>query len=315
VCETAVATDSAHCGACARDCGGAACKDGLCVPQKVAAPGAVYNFLLVGDEIYYSPANDPGVWHVKVEGGTPAPIDTGTDFAFLLFHDAGKLYWTSDTKVLVTDIASGTTETLATNQVPGYRLAVGGGKVYWGNVDTAANVVWIQRTTITPGGPVEKVAQLLDPKFVQDFAVTPDRVYWADIDQVLFTTHDALSASPLQKVGSPPAYFQPTPSTLLFTAVPGGTYEVPLQGGMSNKLADVDGYGMLTSDADHVYFVTAVYGAQDPPMLWRTSHTGAEPTLKLAADPFMLPYIPLSLDAQWIYWLSTQTQSIVRVKK
>lgn len=315
VCETNIAIDGAHCGACTRDCGGGECKDGLCVPQTVPVPDPVYEFIVVGSEIYYSPQMNPGVWHIPVDGGTPQQLDSGNEYAYMLFHDGGKIYWTSDTKVFVTDIASGMTDTLATGQVPAFRLAAGGGKVYWGDVDTGANVVWIRRVTTTPGGMVEKVVQLLDPKFVQDFAVTADRVYWNDIDQILFSPHDTISASPFQKVERPPAYFEPTPTSLLFTSVPSGTYEVPLKGGAGQKLADQSGYGMLASDADHVFFVTAEYGSQDPPTLWRTSHNGAEPTLKLAADPFMLPYLPLQLDDQWVYWLSTQTQTILRVKK
>ena len=315
VCETNVGTDPTHCGACTRDCGGGECNDGLCDPQPVTSPGGVYLFVLVGKEIYYAPAMDPGVWHVALDGGTPVQLDGGNEFAYLIVHDSGKIYWSSDTKILVTDIATGITQTLATGQVPAFRLAVGGGKVYWGNVDTAANVLWIHRTSVTPGGQVEKVVQLLDPKFVQDFAVTPERVLWNDIDQILSTTHDTLSASPFMKAARPPAYFEPTPQTLLYTAVPGGAFEAPFKGGAGQKLADIEGYGTLVADADHVYFSTAVYGSPDPPTIWRTSHTGAEPTLKMAADPFLLPYLPLTIDDQWLYWINTQTATLLRVKK
>lgn len=315
ICETDVGTDPAHCGSCTRDCGAAACVAGLCDPQQVSSAGAVYYFVVVGDEIYYAPDALPGVWHVSAKGGTPAQLDSGAAFADLLVHEGGKIYWSSQTSILVTDIATGMTDTLAVNQAPALRMGAGGGKVYWGNVDTMTNVVSIHRTSTTPGGMVEKVTTLLDLKFVQDFAVTPDRVYWNDIDTILSTTHDTLSPAPFQAVTQPPAYFEATPNSLLFTGVPGGTFELPLKSGSAVKLADIEGYGMLASDADHVYFVAAVYGSPDDPALWRAAHSGTEAPLKLAQDAFLLPYLPPAVDDTWVYWLDTQSKIIVRVRK
>ncbi len=315
VCETDVSSDATHCGACTRDCGGATCVDGLCDPQQLASAGTVYNFIVVGKDLYYSPANSPGVWRVDVDGGTPAQVDAGSEFSYLLVHDSGKIYWSSETKIFATDVTTGMTDTLATGEVPALRMGVGGGKVYWGNVDPATMVVSIHRTTTTPGGMVENVAKLLDVKFVNDFAVTSDRVFWNDIDTILSTTHETITASPFQQVSQPVAYFEATPNSLLFTGVPGGTFELPLMGGSAVKLADVEGYGMLASDADHVYFEVAVYGSQDPPALWRASHTGTEPAIKLAEDPFMLPYLEPAIDDKWVYWLSTQSQFVERITK
>ena len=42
---------------------------------------------------------------------------------------------------------------------------------------------------------------------------------------------------------------------------------------------------------------------------------GDEPTLKLHESQGLLPYLPLSLDEQFIYWLDTSTGFIVRIRK
>ncbi len=315
VCETNIVSDQAHCGGCTRDCAGADCTAGLCEPQQVAAAGTVYGFTVVGKELYYAPLDTPGVWHVGVDGGTPLQVDAGTQFADLLVHDSGKIYWSSATNILVTDIATGMTDTLATNQAPAFRIAVGGDKVYWGNVETATNILWIRRTTTAPGGMVEDVVKLLDVQLAQDFVATADKVFWSEIGTIQSTTHGTLSPTPFQAVTQSPVYFHATPNSLLFSAAPSGTFELPLAGGNLSKLADIEGYGMLTSDADHVYFVASVYGGPEPPAIWRTAHTGAEPPLKLAEDPFILSFLPVFVDDAWVYWLRTQSQIVVRVPK
>lgn len=324
VCETDVSSDSAHCGGCTRDCGDAACSDGFCQPEQIASAGYVYNFLLVGSEIYYSPSDSTGVWHVPVDGGTPQQLDVGntTKYADLLVYDGGSIYWSSTLvdmfdkhDILGTDITTGVTTVLATGETPGLRMAVGGGKVYWGNIDIDTNIVSIHRAPTTAGGAVESVAELLELKFVNDFAVTPDRVFWNDIGTILYSPHDTISESTFQSVAMAPAYFEPTPTSLLYTSVPGGLYELPLDGGSAVKLADEDGYGWLTYDTDHVYFTTFVYGVSTTTTLWRASRAGDEPTLKLHESQGLLPYLPLSLDEQFIYWLDTSTGFIVRIRK
>lgn len=123
-------SDPAHCGGCTRDCAGADCTAGLCEPQQVAAAGTVYGFTVVGKELYYAPLDTPGVWHVGVDGGTPLQVDAGTQFADLLVHDSGKIH-ACLRRTSATDIATGMTATLATNQAPAFRIVVGGDKVYW----------------------------------------------------------------------------------------------------------------------------------------------------------------------------------------
>lgn len=324
ICETDVATASAHCGSCGRDCGDAACVDSLCQPEQLTAPGHVYYFTVVGSEIYYSPSDSTGIWHIPVDGGAPTQLDAGntTNYADLLVYDGGNVYWTSTLidnfekhDIQATDIATGVTTTLAINEVPVLRIAAGGGRVYWGNIDVDTNVVSIHRAPTTAGGMVEDVATLLDIQFVNDFAVTPDRVYWNDIGTILYSPHDTISESVLQTVSMAPAYFEPTPTSLLYTSVPGGVSELPFKGGSATKLADEDGYGWLTYDTEHVYFMTFVYGVSQSTTLWRASRAGDEPVIKLHESQGLMAYLPLSLDDKFIYWLDTTTGFIVRIRK
>lgn len=317
ICETDVASDAKHCGVCSRDCGSAACKDGFCQPEQLAGPGFVFNFVVVGSEIYYAPAMDTGIWHVPVDGGTPAPLDATAPnvLANMLVYDGGKVYWATDNAIFVTDVAAGMTTALASNVTPFLRIAVGGGKVYWMDVDPPTEIVSIKRTTTTSGGMVEKVATLLDVKFVNDFAVTPERVLWNDIDTIFYSPHDSIAATPFQTVPVPPAYFEPTPTTLLFSGAPGDLFEVPLTGGSTPKLADIEGYGWMTYDTEYVYATAFAYGVSTNTSLYRVSRSGSEPMLKLHESHGLLSYLPLSLDGEYIYWLDTDVGYIVRMRK
>jgi len=317
VCETNLAGDSAHCGTCERDCAGSGCDAGLCVSVTVGPPGNVYTYYFEDGTVYFAPQVSPGVWQVPAEGGLAQQIGTDMVLANLLVHDAGTVYWTSEDSVLATSVATGETQTLAPQQYPVTRVAVAGGKVYWGNLDQTTNLFSIRRTSTTPGGMVENVAELGTAGFIYDFAVTPDGVFWSQVDTVVYTAHDSVAPiTPIvfQVAPRAPVYFEPTATSLLFTGNPDGTYELPLQSGSAKELATLSGYGRLTADDANVYFVTAI-GSSDPAELWRAARSGTGPPAKLVESADLLPFLPLAVDAKWVYWLDVGQASLVRVAK
>lgn len=316
VCETELATDSAHCGTCGRSCAGAACEDGLCKPEPVTI-GPIYSFTLAGDTLYYATFMDMGMFRAPTDGsGTPEPFGDPTIYVNLMYHHDGVIYWTSDTGVHATTIATGETVQLAMDQSPGGRLQVGGGKVYWGNRDEATMIAYLHRAPVMPGGAVEEVTALGDVKFIFDFAVSEQHVYWNDINLFMRAPHDALEPESWKTVEIPATYLEPLADGLLFSGNPGGVYFIPYAAGNETLLADVEGYGVLAGDADAAYFVNYVFGSgAPPPALWRAPRSGGEPALKLAEDPFMSPAIPLGLDDTYVYWIGGPGGDVLRVAR
>jgi hypothetical protein len=303
VCETELATDSKHCGMCGRDCLGAACVNGFCKPEPITATGPIWAFSVADGTLYYATVRDMGMFRVGLDGGTPEPFGDPMVFVNLMQHHAGAVYWTADTSVHATDTTTGATVELATAQNPGGRLAVGGGKVYWGNLDEATMIAYLRRAPVMPGGTVDEVTMLGDVSFVFDFAVSEEHVYWNDINQFTRSPHDMLAAESWKSVEVPATYLEALSDGLLYAGNPGGTFFVPYGAGNVTKLADVPGYGLLAGDAKDVYWVNYVFGSPDPPALWRAPRSGAGPAVKLMEDPFLSPIIPLGLDDEYVYLL------------
>jgi hypothetical protein len=314
-CETELATDSKHCGLCGRDCVGATCVEGLCEPEPVTN-GPIFSFTVAGDTLYYATYADMGMFRVPLTGGaTPEPFADPMTFVNLVQYHGDAVYWTSEMGVHATNILTGETVQLASDQSPGGRLAVGGDKVYWGNLDVMTNIASLHRAPTTPGGTVDVVTELGNVDFVFDFAVSEEHVYWNDIDLVMRSPHDMLAAELWKTVGVPATYLEPLTDGLLYAGNPGGTFFVPYAVGKEKQLAEVDGYGVLAGDAEYVYWVNFVFGASDPPALWRAPRSGEGPTLKLWEDPFLSPVIPLGLDDTYVYFIGGTAGQVQRVAR
>jgi hypothetical protein len=316
VCETDLQNDSAHCGACDRDCAGQGCSAGLCKSAPIKGAGTIYNFILRGKTMYFAPLMSQGIASVSVDGGTPTPIGTATEYATVLFEKDGTVYWGGETKIFSTVVATGQSTELATNQVPAFRIAVAGSKVYWENVTMADNSLWLRRTGVTPGGMMpEDVVKLGDAKYIYDFAVSDDAAYWADVTAVMRTPHDKLAPTLFLNVPKPPIYFETTADTMFFTAQPSGVFSLPFKGNDTTQLADVPGYGVLAVDDVNVYFEPFAPGDPNPPSIWRASRTGVGAPVKLVSDPFLALGFPIAVDDKWLYWINTNQQTVVRISK
>lgn len=315
VCETDIGADAAHCGSCERSCGDSECSGGLCKLEPVTSIGPMYAFALVGQTLYFATSADMGMFRADLGGAAPEPFGDTTQYVELLHHHGESIYWTTLESVHATSTVTGESVTLAQQQQPGVRVAVGGDKVYWGDFDMDFTNLRLHRAPITPGGMVEEVAVLGDADFLFDFAVTEEHAYWADITQVMRTPHDMIAPALFKNVQTPPTFLQPAAEGILYAGNPSGTYLAPFGAGSDRKLAEEDGYGVLESDGENVYFVTWVFSSGEPFEIWRAPLDGGGPTVLLARDPDMLPGAPLAIDDKYLYWIGGPLGEIVRVPK
>ncbi len=315
VCETDLTTDPLHCGLCARSCGDAECAAGLCVPEPVTSTGPMYAFALAGQTLYFAPAPDMGMFRMDLGGGPPEPFGDATVYVNLVHHHGDAVYWTTVDGVFVTSTVTGESSPLAPMQVPIRRVTVGGDKVYWANLAPDTNMASLHRAPVTPGGAVEVVTELGDADFVFDFAATEEHVYWNDIGQMMRSPHDMPAPALFKNVATPPTFMEPAAAGILYTGSPGGTFLAPFGAGSASKLADVDGYGVLATDDVNVYFVTWVFGTDDPFEIWRAPLSGEGPTVKIAEEEYLQPDARLAVDDSYVYWIGGAAGEIVRVAK
>lgn len=321
VCETDVATSSEHCGVCGRSCAGEACAEGLCVPQPVGTVDFIYTYILVGSTVYLA-AGEPGVHKMSVEGGALQQVGNDNVYANALVAGGTSIYWTSPNDVRSTSTVTGATTVLATPSKTWQNIAIGGGKVYWGEIDgTPANpgTMRLMRTTTAEGGTAEQVAVLGEGKYLHDFVTTTEHVYWNDITQLRRTSHEALSPQTFLEAPSPPTFMTLIPEALAFAGITSSTYLATLEDASVEQLASLPGYGPLTGDATNVYFVTFQDGSPEA-TLWRVPRAGGEP-FKLATDeapPIGAPYmatVKLAVDDTWVYWVGGASANLFRVAK
>jgi hypothetical protein len=313
-CDTSVADDASNCGACGRSCGDADCANSLCVPEPVTSTGPMYTFDLVGSTLYFATGPDMGMFRMEIGGAAPEAFGDPTVYVNLLKHHGDAVYWASEDAIFTTSTLTGETQQLAAMQIPGQRIAAGGGKVYWGNLDVMTDIASLHRTSITPGGMVEVVTALGDADYVADFAVTEDDVYWNDVAQMMRSPHDMLAPSLFKNVETPPTFMSPGIDGIVYTGSPGGTFLAPYGAGAVKQVADLEGYGVLTSDEQNVYFVTWTFGT-DLFEFWRAPLSGDGAPVKLAEETFLLTSGPIHVDDKYLYWIGGGVDEIVRVPK
>lgn len=314
ICETDLNVEADHCGSCERSCAGQPCEKGLCKPLGVTGMGPIYSFTMVDGVLTFAPYSAEGMLRMDPDGGVPAPLGDATKFVFLMHEHDGTMFWTSETEVFATAIATNESVLVAKDVVPRRRLSAGGGKAYWGEVDMTTGILAVKRAPVVGGGVVEEVVKLGDDKYVFDFAVTDEHVYWNDIADITRTTHDALMPAFFVQAPTPPTFFEAAGDHLLFAGSPGSTYRVPLAGGTVATLADEPGFGVLVGDDIAVYFVKYDFGDESP-SLWGVSTSDGTPPVKLAEDAFMDPSVPIGLDDKWVYWIGGVQGDVQRVAR
>lgn len=314
ICETNLAESADHCGLCGRSCGGEPCEEGLCVPSAVGT-APVYSFILVGDTFYLAPYDSPGIHKMSVEGGAAQQVGTDVAYAFALAAQGTSIYWTTQSDVRATSTITGQTTTLVTQTKPWQEMAIGGGKVYWAEMEgTPQNPgdLHLKRTTLAAGGEVEEMAVLGDGLYAHDFVATTTHVYWSKLESILRATHESLAATTFFEAPTTPTYLTLTTDALLFAGLTSGTYLLPLDDGDLQQLADLPGYGPFAADDDNIYFITAANQNAER-TLWRVPRGGGDP-LKLAADPDPGPP-RIAVDEAWVYWVGGSNLNIQRVAK
>lgn len=177
-----VMNDTHNCGACQRDCLGAPCSAGACLPTVIAS-GQNYPRALVVDATFAYWTSGGGLFKAPLGGGTATQllingaggtlaIDSANVYAENLKYakiggpsvlgpdpnvqgiavDATTVYWAADNGTIVSvPIAGGVETVLATGQSTPYGIAVDSNYVYW----VTYNGDTVMRVPIGGGTPVQ----------------------------------------------------------------------------------------------------------------------------------------------------------------
>jgi hypothetical protein len=315
-CETDLTKSKEHCGSCERDCLGGTCTMSLCDPQIIPNTSAAYGFAVKDGSLYFTSTAEPGLFKEPVDGsGAPEKVGTSNDYGMIVRVSGDKLYWTTYTEVLATPLAGGATETLAKDVQPLYRMTVGGGQVYWDDVDPMVmEHSALMRVPATPGGMPEKVTGLGETKYLHDFIASDEHVYFNDTTLIRRVAHGETTPADFATTPVSATLYAVDGAALFFAGQTSGTFRVSFMGGDPEKIADAaPGYGSLEMDADNVYFLTSVAPNDSAQAVWRGSKKGGAAAVKLALDPAMYSGQPMSVDDKWVYWLSLA--GVARVPK
>lgn len=316
LCETKLLTDGEHCGSCDRSCLGGECQGGFCVPQKVPNGDGVYELVFVGDSMYYTSFFDTGIFQAPRGGGAPKKIaETPTPGKMLrLYKDV--LYFSTDTQIMSVPLAGGTPKVLAGMTMPTMRMAAGGDKVYWVEVtdpNPATYAYRLQRTTIDGAGMPETVKAFDGNLQLQvDVVATDTDAYYTDGLNIMRTPHTMVSPQPFALAQSPPLYLELDGDQIYTDCGGQGVFVTAIGGkGMLTKVADAQGDGAVTTDAENVYYLSSddyiTFEVRRIPKAGGTSEL-------LAATKEIVFFELLYVDDKWVYW-TTQGQGLRRVPK
>lgn len=316
LCDARLLTDSAHCGTCERDCLDGACANGMCVPQQVPNGDKVFDFIIKGADYYYTSQFETGIFKSSLTAdGAPKKIGSTPEpgRSLVLYKDV--FYFSTDTQVMSMPFAGGKATALVTGVTPIIRVAAGGDKVYWVNLDNDDTGVTSLMRVSNKGGMPEMVKSFPDPnnQFGTDVVATDTEVYFEDYLDIARNPHSAVSVKPFVTAPSPPVYYFLEGDKLYTDCIDVGIFYS--QTGATGKLTqvvDARGEGTITTDKDNIYYLSMRYELDDI-QVWKASKASGEPVL-LAASEDIVWQAPIAVDDKYIYWV-TQASGIRRVAK
>lgn len=252
------ADEPSTCSACARDCLGGACVDGVCQPVFLADVDSGYARLGVDAKHVYWTNHDNGTIHrVAITGGAAEVIATGQAEPVGIVVDPTGVYWGNQGSVMKLSLPlpfeGGTPVVLATGPLDGYNLAVDAVNVYY---TTIYEIVRVGKD----GSNLSIINA--NPQSPAGIAIDSQYVYWAELKpdgnikrQPLAGGAETILASALPGPG-----FVAVDSTHVYWTnldAP-SVMKASLNGGPVETVSMSDGAGLhITTDANYVYWVTA----------------------------------------------------------
>ncbi|MBK8256585.1 MAG: hypothetical protein IPK82_28430 [Polyangiaceae bacterium] len=312
VCETDLQNDGSHCGSCERDCLGGTCKNGLCEPQMIPNTNA-YGFGVHHGDVYFTHLSQPGLFRAPANGGLAEKFSDSDALGLIVRIYKDQVVWSATDSVVSTPLDGSPSTVIAQQVEPLYQMWVGGDQVYFDAPDDMMPTFSALMRVPLAGGAPEKITVLGETKFLVDFAASEAHVYWDDVTLIRRAPHDSTTASDFLNSPTSPTFFSADDKYLYFAGSQSGTYAVPLTGGAASEIADAaPGYGSIQSDGENVYFLTFADG-DAAVSVWRVPRDGAAPAVKLAEDAYAYSGQPISVDDEWVYWLSET--AVARVPK
>ena len=177
-CTVQLAVDPKNCGACAHDCKGAACLDGICQPTVVATGQNNPSFLAVDNGVlYWTNIGDGTVVRANVDGTGRQIIATGQSAPWVIKVSAGHVYFGNDTtggNVVGMLADGGSPIDLSDAQASPRGICVTSSYVLFDTEDTNAGSV--QRVGLDGKGLTVLTTQTNGPK---DLVTDGTYAYWA----------------------------------------------------------------------------------------------------------------------------------------
>jgi hypothetical protein len=321
-CETDVASDPRHCGACGHDCLGGACQAGACQPVALADARAQPGGLIVaGGLAFWTETGSGAVLQVPIAGGMPQIVASGQAGAAPINADASFVYWINQGatyQVMKAPVGGGVAPTpLASGQgSPGVILVVGDA-LYWPSTATGEILKYP-----LPSGPVAPFVSTPTPYSV---ALDATAAFWTDQ-----ASAEVLMLPAGQTTPTPIASAQPTPGSIALSPtnvvwLDQGTstmsysdsaiWKYPRSpGATASKLADGSGRGTIAIDESWVYWTDRAGGR-----VLRIALDAAPGTAPTPLATAQLQPVKVVTDATAIYWTNAgnggTTGSVMKLAK
>jgi hypothetical protein len=288
-CESTLATDSMHCGACGHSCGGARCVAGQCQPYTLAElPGGVTSVAGDATHLYYAYDGGGGnyaIGRIAKDGSAPhADVVTGiADYPYALNVTATELYWVKYNEAAPAAAGDGAvyraSKTGASAIVAGMpwlsnlktvnQLAVVDANAFFPTYDQQARIATIRRAAIAGGASVDNTTGIKGS--VSSFTVEGAFLYYYAIGDGNPVAGRGLFKCPTSGCATSS------------TAVPG----LPANASATQ----------LTPNSGLLYFV------QNSRTIARMKPTGEEHTALVTMDDTYGNIRSFAVDGQRVYWV------------
>lgn len=316
-CETDLASNPKHCGACGHGCLGGGCAGGECQPVVLHDFGNQFPVFALGDAIYVGGCG-PALASLPRTGGALSPLvidgctlALGLDGTNLFYGTVPEPFSMGTGAILTAPAgaASGPV-TLVPGASPNGLLAAGGGFVYWGDQPTGGSFTL---SRVAEGGGAPVVVDYPALGALTGITADADRVYWGSLE-LLSLPHGSPSGQMPDTIWpEAPVYGVSLANGSIYWAHGASIFSQPLAGGLpagTPTSFEVGGQPLaLAVDTAHAYWLDLGTGR-----MGRADLDGGH--VAIIASGLDLPSVgaaTIAVDADAVYF-NTQSQ-ILRVAK
>lgn len=306
-CETDLEKDANNCGGCGITC--AACSEGVCPPQVLAAGQERPRRVAVDDQHVYWTNFDAGqVMRAAKSGGQPVVLDASHPAALAVALDDDFVYWSYywDGLVMRMPKTGGPSEVVASEQDGPDSIAVHGDRVYWTNIGFGPGADGSVMSCMKNGQGFTTIAS--KQTYPSSIAVSEKGVFWAS-QGLLGAPHSDLSALAALASGTGVWAVAVDATRVYWTDVAFAELRrIDQSGGNVATLSTGGGYG--TDDQVAVDDTFAYWSAGQK--LVRVPKSGG-PAKVLVPGPCCPTGV--AVDAKHVYYVNPPAGSVLRVPK